>query len=129
MEPAVQAQRDFLLGTGVLLAVLAAVLIAAYMLVIRRSFIQPIRLLTKAAQDYEGGEDKSTFTKVKIKSHDELRTLSDAFRMMLVEIDLNNFEQKELAVREQKLEIELQLANELEQPHAPQGAAPAGAGV
>ena len=113
MEPAVQAQRDFLLGTGVLLAVLAAVLIAAYMLVIRRSFIQPIRLLTKAAQDYEGGEDKSTFTKVKIKSHDELRTLSDAFRMMLVEIDLNNFEQKELAVREQKLEIELQLANEL----------------
>ena len=100
-------------GTGVLLAVLAAVLIAAYMLVIRRSFIQPIRLLTKAAQDYEGGEDKSTFTKVKIKSHDELRTLSDAFRMMLVEIDLNNFEQKELAVREQKLEIELQLANEL----------------
>ena len=50
---------------------------------------------------------------MKIKSHDELRTLSDAFRMMLVEIDLNNFEQKELAVREQKLEIELQLANEL----------------
>ena len=105
MEPAVQAQRDFLLGTGVLLAVLAAVLIAAYMLVIRRSFIQPIRLLTKAAQDYEGGEDKSTFTKVKIKSHDELRTLSDAFRMMLVEIDLNNFEQKELAVREQGYEF------------------------
>ena len=119
MEPAVQAQRDFLLGTGVLLAVLAAVLIAAYMLVIRRSFIQPIRLLTKAAQDYEGGEDKSTFTKVKIKSHDELRTLSDAFRMMLVEIDLNNFEQKELAVREQKLEIELQLANELNQSMLP----------
>ena len=113
MGPAIQEERGFLLGIGSLLAVLAAGLIVAYMLVIRRSFIQPIRLLTKAAQDYEGGEDKSTFTKVKIKSHDELRTLSDAFRMMLVEIDLNNFEQKELAVREQKLEIELQLANEL----------------
>ena len=113
MGPAIQEERGFLLGIGSLLAVLAAGLIVAYMLVIRRSFIQPIRLLTKAAQDYEGGGDKSTFTKVKIKSHDELRTLSDAFRMMLVEIDLNNFEQKELAVREQKLEIELQLANEL----------------
>ena len=113
MGPAIQEERGFLLGIGSLLAVLAAGLIVAYMLVIRRSFIQPIRLLTKAAQDYEGGENKSTFTKVKIKSHDELRTLSDAFRMMLVEIDLNNFEQKELAVREQKLEIELQLANEL----------------
>lgn len=119
MDQAVARERNFLMSTGVLLACLAAVLIVAFMLVIRRIFIQPIRLLTKAAQDYEGGENKSTFTKVKIKSHDELRTLSDAFRMMLVEIDLNNFEQKELAVREQKLEIELQLANELNRSMLP----------
>ena len=109
MTQAAARERGFLLSMGVLLAALAAVLIVVFMLVIRRTLIQPIQLLTKAAQDYEGGENKSTFTKVKIKSHDELRTLSDAFRMMLVEIDLNNFEQKELAVREQKLEIELQL--------------------
>ena len=113
MEPAIAQEHQFLMRIGGLLAVLAAALIVAYMLVVRRILIQPIRLLTKAAQDYEGGETKSTFTKVKMKSNDELRTLSDAFRMMLVEIDLNNFEQKELAVREQKLEIELQLANEL----------------
>ena len=119
MDQAAAQERGFLVSMGVLLVCLAAVLIVAFMLVIRRIFIQPIRLLTKAAQDYEGGEDKSTFTKVKIKSHDELRTLSDAFRMMLVEIDLNNFEQKELAVREQKLEIELQLANELNQSMLP----------
>lgn len=119
MEQAAAREQSFLVSIGVLLACLAAVLIVAFMLVIRRIFIQPIRLLTKAAQDYEGGEDKSTFTKVKIKSHDELRTLSDAFRMMLVEIDLNNFEQKELAVREQKLEIELQLANELNRSMLP----------
>lgn len=119
MDQAVAREQNFLMSTGVLLVCLAAVLIVVFMLVIRRIFIQPIRLLTKAAQDYEGGEDKSTFTKVKIKSHDELRTLSDAFRMMLVEIDLNNFEQKELAVREQKLEIELQLANELNRSMLP----------
>lgn len=119
MEQAAAREQSFLVSIGALLACLAAVLIVAFMLVIRRIFIQPIRLLTKAAQDYEGGEDKSTFTKVKIKSHDELRTLSDAFRMMLVEIDLNNFEQKELAVREQKLEIELQLANELNRSMLP----------
>lgn len=119
MDQAAAQERDFLVNMAVLLVCLAALLIVIFMLVIRRIFIQPIRLLTKAAQDYEGGEDKSTFTKVKIKSHDELRTLSDAFRMMLVEIDLNNFEQKELAVREQKLEIELQLANELNQSMLP----------
>lgn len=119
MEQAAAREQSFLVSIGALLACLAAVLIVAFMLVIRRIFIQPIRLLTKAAQDYAGGEDKSTFTKVKIKSHDELRTLSDAFRMMLVEIDLNNFEQKELAVREQKLEIELQLANELNRSMLP----------
>lgn len=119
MDQAMANEQSFLVSMGVLLACLAAVLIAAFMLVIRRIFIQPIRLLTKAAQDYEGGENQSPFTKVKIKSHDELRTLSDAFRMMLVEIDLNNFEQKELAVREQKLEIELQLANELNRSMLP----------
>lgn len=119
MEQAAAQERDFLVSMALLLVCLAAALTGVFMLVIRRIFIQPIRLLTKAAQDYEGGEDKSTFTKVKIKSHDELRTLSDAFRMMLVEIDLNNFEQKELAVREQKLEIELQLANELNQSMLP----------
>ena len=88
MDQAIAGERSFLMGMGVLLACLAAALIVAFMLVIRRIFIQPIRLLTKAAQDYEGGENKSTFTKVKIKSHDELRTLSDAFRMMLVELSL-----------------------------------------
>lgn len=119
MEQAASQDQSFLLSMALLLVCLAAALTGVFMLVIRRIFIQPIRLLTKAAQDYEGGEDKSTFTKVKIKSHDELRTLSDAFRMMLVEIDLNNFEQKELAVREQKLEIELQLANELNQSMLP----------
>ena len=119
MGQAAARERSFLAGMAALLVCLAAALIVAFMLVIRRTLIQPIRLLTKAAQDYEGGENKSTFTKVKIKSHDELRTLSDAFRMMLVEIDLNNFEQKELAVREQKLEIELQLANELNRSMLP----------
>ena len=119
MDQAASREQSFWLSMAVLLVCLSAVLIVGFMLVIRHIFIQPIRLLTKAAQDYEGGEDKSTFTKVKIKSHDELRTLSDAFRMMLVEIDLNNFEQKELAVREQKLEIELQLANELSQSMLP----------
>ena len=50
---------------------------------------------------------------MEIRSNDELRSLADAFRMMLVEINVNNMEQQELAVREQRLETELQLAKEL----------------
>ena len=113
MNDVMQEQREFLLYTGGLLAGLTVVFAVVYLVLIRRNFIRPIQQLTDAAQSYEGGESRKAFSAVKIKSHDELRTLADAFRMMLVEIDLNNWEQKELAVREQRLDSELQLANEL----------------
>lgn len=113
MSSVIQEQQRFLLYSGSLLAVLTLGFVVVYLLLIRRGFIRPIQQLTTAAQGYEGGESKKAFSAVKIRSNDELRTLSDAFRMMLVEIDLNNMEQKELAVREQRLESELQLANEL----------------
>ena len=113
MNEVMQEQRNFLLYTGGLLAALTLVFVVVYLILIRRNFIRPIQQLTDAAQGYEGGESRKAFSAVKIKSHDELRTLSDAFRMMLVEIDLNNMEQKELAVREQRLDSELELANEL----------------
>ena len=113
MNEVIQEQRDFLLYTGGLLSALTVVFAVIYLVLIRRNFIRPVQQLTAAAQGYEGGENKKAFSAVSIRSNDELRTLADAFRMMLVEIDLNNMEQKELAVREQRLDSELQLANEL----------------
>ena len=113
MSEVIQEQRNYLIYAGSLLAGLTVVFAVVYLVLVRRSFIRPIQQLTEAAQGYEGGENKKAFSAVKIHSNDELRTLSDAFRMMLVEIDLNNMEQKELAVREQRLDSELQLANEL----------------
>ena len=113
MNDVVREQRQFLLYTGVLLAALTAIFVAVYLLMIRKSILRPVQQLTQAAQDYEGGENKAAFSKVNISSKDELQTLADAFRMMLEEIDRNNAEQKELAVREQRLNSELLLANEL----------------
>ena len=113
MNEVVQEQRRFLAYTGGLLAALTGGFVAVYLILIRRMFIRPVQQLTRAAGDYAGGENKSAFANVDIRSSDELRTLADAFRMMLVEIDLNAAEQTQLAVREQRLESELQLADQL----------------
>ena len=120
MREVVREQQTFLIQAGVLLSALTMGFAVLYLLIIQRSFIRPIRQLTEAAQSYEGGENKKAFSAVKIRSNDELKSLADAFRMMLVEIDLNSMEQKELAVREQQLESELQLANELNVSMLPQ---------
>ncbi len=119
MNDVMQEQHNFLLYTGGLLAGLTLVLAVLCLLFMRRSIIRPIQQLTQAAEGYEGGENKRAFSGVNIRSNDELRTLADAFRMMLVEIDLNNREQKELAVREQRLDSELQLANQLNRSMLP----------
>lgn len=113
MNEMVLAQRQFLLYSGSVLALLAAAYAAVYLLMIRRSFIQPIRQLTQAALKYEAGEEQELFRQVEIRNNDELQSLASAFRMMLVEINLNNLEQQELAVREQRLETDLQLAKAL----------------
>lgn len=113
VEGMVREQRQFLLNSGGLLALLALAYAAVFLLIFYRSFIQPIRQLTQAALKYEGGEEENLFRQVEIRNNDELKSLASAFRMMLVEINLNNMEQKELAVREQQVEAELQLAREL----------------
>ena len=113
MDHVVGAYRHFLFSVGGILLALAVVLTVIYLLVIRRMLIRPLRQLTEAALSYEGGESNKLFSRVKIHGNDELRTLADAFRMMVVEIEINNMEQKELALRGQRLDSELQLANEL----------------
>ena len=113
VEGMVREQRQFLLNSGGLLFLLALAYAVVFLLVFYRSFIQPVRQLTQAALKYEGGEEQDLFRQVEIRNNDELKSLASAFRMMLVEINLNNIEQKELAVREQQVEAELQLAKEL----------------
>ncbi|MCD8332644.1 MAG: SpoIIE family protein phosphatase [Clostridiales bacterium] len=121
MNEIMQEQRTFLLCTGGLLVALTVAFLFVYLLLIRRILIQPVQQLTEAASQYEGGKGhaREALNAVNIRSNDELRTLFDAFRMMLVEIDLSAWEQQELAVREQRLDSELQLANELHQSMLP----------
>ena len=113
MNGIIGEQKSFLVICGSVLAGLTALLTAIYLVLARRRLIQPIRQLTQAAREYEGGSDGLVFRRVKIRGNDELRSLADAFHMMLAEINLNNMEHQEVAVREQRLESEFQLARAL----------------
>lgn len=113
MNDVVAAEQAYLLRMGILLLVLTLGVMIAYLVFVRRSVIQPIRKLTDAAQAYEGGENKASFANVQINSRDELSTLADAFRMMLIEIEQHGKEQTELAVREERMESELRIATEI----------------
>ncbi len=121
MNGVMQEQKSFLLYTGGLLVTLTLVFALIYLLLARRFFIQPLQKLTEAANQYNGGMShaQEAFDAVQIRGNDEIRTLSDAFRMMLAEIGLTAMEQQELAVREQQIESELQLSNELHRSMLP----------
>lgn len=93
-------------------------------LCLRSWIFRPIRQLEDAIRGYEGGENKAALQKLKFRRNDELRRLADAFRMMLVEIDINNLEQKEVALRDQQLATEMQLATELNHSTLPQALPP-----
>ena len=101
--------RTMALWMGLILLVVLLVVLAIYLHIVRKSVLTPIQKLTDAVQAYEGGENKASLRRLEIKGNDELRTLADAFRMMLVEIDLRGFEERELAVREERVEAELKL--------------------
>ncbi len=113
MNDVVATENAFLLRMGILLFLLTLGVMATFLVFVRRAVIQPIRKLTGAARAYEGGENKASFSNLQIKSRDELKTLADAFRMMLVEIEMHGKEQTELAVREERMESELRLATEI----------------
>jgi len=113
MNDVVAAEQAYLLRIGLLLRVLTLGVMIAYLVFVRKSIIQPIRKLTDAARAYEGGENKARFANLQLNSRDELSTLAEAFRMMLVEIELHGKEQTELAVREERMESELRIATEI----------------
>ena len=101
--------NDKLGKLAVLVALVVLAVMLGYMAMIRSVVVRPIRKLTDAVQAYEGGENRESLRKLELKGSDELHSLADAFRMMLVEIDLRGFEERELAVREERVEAELKL--------------------
>lgn len=123
MEP--ELNIAVLKSAALLLAVVLVVMLV-YMSVIRRTVITPIRRLTDAVQAYEVGENKSSLRSLELKGNDELKSLSDSFRMMLVEIDLRSFEERELAVREERVEAELKLTTAVNQAMLPKSLAKSG---
>ncbi len=96
-----------------LVALAAIILSAVYLFLIRRSFLIPVTQLTNAARSYSEGENKRAFSGLSFHGGYELNDLADTFRLMLAEIEVNNLEQLELAVQEQKQESDTQLANGL----------------
>ena len=128
MQDVVTQQRAFLIRAGGLLGALTLVCMALYLLFIRRVVILPVRQLTGAAQAYSTGADMSAFSKLTFRNRDELRTLADAFRMMLAELKLQSQEQTELAVQEERAEAELKLAAQINAAMLPKELPRSGAG-
>lgn len=109
MEPMGRQIGTMVLWMSLILLAVTTAVLAVYLYIVRKTVLMPIQQLTDAVQAYEGGENKASLRNLQIKGNDELRTLADAFRMMLVEIDLRGFEERELAVREERVEAELKL--------------------
>lgn len=106
-------QRSFTLVTSILLGFLTVIFLGIYLLVIHRSFIRPLRSITKAAQSCGAGAGPEAFDDLKFKGSYELRTLADSFRDMLTQIRDNNQRKWQLAVQEQTMKNEMELANDL----------------
>jgi len=103
-------------------------LLGGYFFLVRRIVLQPVRLITSRAQAYANGE-RGGVSQLKLKGGDELAALADALRMMLVEIDLQGLEQTELTVREQRVEEELKMAEEINAAMLPKALPEGGLGV
>ncbi len=94
-------------------AVLSAMLAVLYWLLVKRSVITPIKRISDAAADYSEGGNRQAFAKLRFAGSAELTGLASSFRMMLAEIEVNNMEQQELAVQEQKNAGDMALASGL----------------
>lgn len=91
----------------------AAALTALYWKYVRDNVTGPLRSLSSAADDYYEGGNRQAFTKLKIAGSNELSDLAESFRMMLGEIEVNNLEQREKAVQEQKVAGDMAFARDL----------------
>lgn len=127
MDGVAAARQSYLLIMGLTLGLAALALLGGYYVLIRRTVLQPVGLITARAQSYANGE-RGGASQLKLKSTDELAALADALRMMLVEIDLQGLEQTELTVREQRVEEELKMAAEINAAMLPK-ALPQGSGL
>ena len=106
-------QNNYIFVTAVLLAVLTLIFVVIYLLVIRFGFARPLARITQAAQSCGAGAGPEAFDGLKFKGSYELQTLADNFRNMLLEIRENSKREQDLAVREQRLQVEMGLANDL----------------
>lgn len=109
----VDTQNIFAWSIFIVLGLLSVVFLAVYLLVIRKSFIKPMARITKAAQSCGEGAGSEAFEGLKVKGSFEFQTLSDTFCRMLRQIEENDRRQRDLAVREQKLQSEMGIANDL----------------
>lgn len=109
----VDTQNRYMNALFIVLGPLAAIFLGIYLLVIRQSFVKPLRGITRAVQSCAEGAGAEVFEALKFKGSAELQTLSDNFYSMLLEIREHHKRQQDLAVREQRMQSELHLANDL----------------
>ncbi len=113
MSGAVRAATVWGATASVVAAVLSILLAGLYWLLVKKSVITPIKRISDAAADYSEGGNRQAFAKLRFAGSAELTGLANSFRMMLAEIEVNNMEQQELAVQEQKNAGDMALASGL----------------
>ena len=109
----VDTQNRYMNALFIVLGPLAAIFLGIYLLVIRQSFVKPLRGITRAVQSCAEGAGAEAFEALKLKGSAELQTLSDNFYSMLLELREHHKKRRALAVREQRMQSELRLANDL----------------
>lgn len=101
------------LFTALLLLGLTGLFVGLSLYAAKIQIIRPIQVLTDAAEDYEDKENKKALRALKTGNKGELSDLAAAFQMMLAEIQMSSYSEKEVTVREERLESEVALAREI----------------
>lgn len=109
----VNTRNTYMGALFAVLGVLTVIFLIIYLLVIRSSFIKPMASITRAARSSAEGAGSEAFEGLKVKGSFEFQTLSDNFCLMLRKIEENDRRQRDLAVREQRLQSEMSIANDL----------------
>ena len=120
MNDVMKYRTGFMLTAFVILIALTAVMMVVCLSVANKQIVRPIRLLTRAVREYQKTEDPAILNRLEIRSRDEVGTLTESFCQMVMEVYESNVAKKDVALREQKMENELDLSKAISGALLPQ---------
>lgn len=80
-------QRNFTMSLGLLLLVLTIVIGAVSILVVHRFIVQPVNMLSNAAEHYTAGNETEEIDRLRIKTGDEIQSLYNSIKQMMHDIN------------------------------------------